>query len=373
MKVAMIGFRGIPHTYGGGEDLARYLAPGLVEKGHEVIVYCRRNLYSDRAPTYKGVRRIFLPTIEHKFLGQFIHATLAVLDVLFRGVDIVYIHTLPSGLHSIIPWIFGKTIVVNPNGFDWERAKWGKFGKAYFRLSVRVCLFTAKEFITDSKVIRKFYLDRFNRDSSFVAYGAELGYSTNPELLNEYNVKPFEYYLVACRLVPENNIDVIVRAFIKSKSEKTLLIAGRANYKSQWIKDLYALASKDKRVRFIGHIDDSQKLNELHCNCFAYLHGHSMGGTNPSLVKALGYGNCVIAFNTPFNSEVLIADDGKEYGILFNGEGDLIEKLETLEKNPGMAAHYRNNARLRISECYTYQHIIDGYEKAFKKALPISR
>lgn len=368
MKIAMIGLRGVPHTYGGGEDLVRYLAPGLAKKGHEVIVYCRKNLYKDRSPYYEGVRRIFLPTIEHKFLGQFIHATLAIIDVMFRGVDIVYIHTLPSGVHSILPWLFGKTVVVNPNGFDWDRAKWGTFGKMYFRLSARVCLITAKEFVTDAKAIQKFYIEKFNRQSSFVAYGAGYDFSEHPEVLETYNVKPFEYYLIACRLVPENNIDVIIKAFIRSKSTKKLLVAGRANFKSQWTEDLYAL--KDDRVKFLGHISDPEHIKELHCNCYAYLHGHSMGGTNPSLVKALGHGNCIIALNTPFNSEVLMADDGTEYGILFErDEQNLMERFEWIEKNPDVAQQYRSRARNRIKECYSYQHIIDGYEQAFNKAL----
>jgi len=368
MKIAMVGFRGIPHTYGGGEDLVRYLAPGLVSRGHDVIVYCRYNLFKNHDKYHKGVRRIFLPTIEHKFFGQLFHAFFSIIDLLFRKVDIIYIHTLPSGVYSIIPWIFNKRIVVNPNGFDWKRGKWGFFGKLYFRLSARICLFTAKEFITDSKAIRRYYLDSFNRDSTFVAYGTQIQKSENKEIINKYDVVGRDYYLIACRLVPENNIDLIIKAFSQTNSKKKLLVAGNANFKNSWVHNLYSI--NDPRIKFLGHISDQNMLKELHCNCFAYLHGHSMGGINPSLVKALGHENCVLALNTPYNSEVLISDNGVQYGIFFEKDyRDLKKIIEKLEANPSIAESYRQKATKRIYEAFTYGHIVSGYEKAFIKAL----
>jgi glycosyltransferase involved in cell wall biosynthesis len=369
MRIAMIGFRGIPHSYGGGEDLVRYLAPGLAERGHEVFVYCRSNLFrTDRAPVYRGVRRLFLPTFEHKFLGQFIHATLAAIDAMFRRVDIVYIHTLPSGIHSLLPWLTGRVIVVNPNGFDWERAKWGSIGKAYFKISLRVCLMTARHFVTDAKAIQTYYRERFQRDSTFVAYGAEPASSVKPELLKQLDVRPGEYYLIACRLVPENSIELMIRGFVSSNSRKTLIVAGSANYEDEWTRRLHNI--KDPRVRFVGHISDQELLRELHCNAFAYFHGHTMGGTNPSLIKALALGNCILAVESPFNREVLIDEHGRSFGLLFDREeGSVRAIVEQIEADDRRAQELRKAAPDRVRDAYSIEHIVDGYEQAFQLAL----
>lgn len=362
MKIAMIGFRGIPHTYGGGDEFVRYLAPGLVSKGHSVIVYCHSPLFTDKTLFYKGVRRIFVPTIDNKWLGQFIHATLSMLDMLFRGVDIIYVHTLPSGVHTIIPWFFRKKIVVNTDGLDWLRDKWGFVGKLYFQLSARVVVYTANELVSDACAIRDYYLTKFRRDSVFIPYGANIESSGNSEILEEFGLNPFEYYLVACRFVPENNIDLIINAFERFGTGKKLVIAGAPNYKSKYYEK--CRATLDSRILFLGHINDYLKVKELHCNCYAYLHGHSLGGTNPSLLKALGYGNCVIALNTRFNAEVLL----DRYGILFEKSvNDLISKLDNIDKHPEIATKYREIAPERIKENYSWEKIIDDYERLFLK------
>src|SRR5689334_22449156 len=143
MRIAMLGLRGIPHTYGGGEEFVRHVAPRLVAKGHDVTVYCRSGYYrQDRARHWQGVRRVFYPAPDHKSLGQFVHAALGTADALIRRPDVLYIHTLPSAPHSILPWLFGQRLVVNVNGMDWGRDKWGPVGKAYFRLAARVALRT---------------------------------------------------------------------------------------------------------------------------------------------------------------------------------------------------------------------------------------
>jgi glycosyltransferase involved in cell wall biosynthesis len=169
-------------------------------------------------------------------------------------------------------------------------------------------------------------------------------------------------------LVPENNIDLIVKAFKESKSKKTLLVAGAANYSNSWTKEL--LSIQDERIKFIGHVADSNEVRELHCNCYAYFHGHSMGGTNPSLIKALGCGNCIIAFDTPFNSEVLIADDGQRFGILFNKEkNNLRGIIDDIDADPDRASDLRKRSRNRIKDGYTCDQIVHGYEQAFRDAM----
>jgi glycosyltransferase involved in cell wall biosynthesis len=364
MRVAMIGFRGLPHTYGGGEEIVRNIAPMLVERGEEVIVYCRSNLFKDRNPLYKGVRRIFLPTIEHKFLGQLIHATLANIDVLFRHTDVIYVYTLPSGVHTILPYLFRKRIVVNTDGFDWTRAKWGWIARNYFRLSAWVVVHTATELLSDAEAMREYYLSTYNRDSTYIAYGANIVTSEHPEILEKYGLEPGDYYLIASRLVPENNAELIIKAFEGMKTTKLLAIAGAANFDSAWVRKLHS--TKDPRVRFLGQVSDPEHMKELNCNCYAYIHGHSAGGSNPALLKALGTGSAIAALDTSCNVEVLTGKDGKEYGLIFGADvDDLRKKMQWMEDNPEAVGKLRMESPDRIREAYTYEHIADEYHALF--------
>jgi len=366
MRIAMIGLRGIPHTYGGGEEFVRHAAPRLAARGHEVIVYCRSGYYPDRAPVWEGVRRVFYPAPEHKFAGQFVHSAFATLDAAVRRPDIVYLHTLPSGPHSLLPWLLRQRVVFNVNGMDWARAKWGPVGKAYFHTAVRIVLASARAIVNDSEAMRAYYLERFGRDSRFIAYGAEIDTASHPELLAPYGLAPRSYYLIASRLVPENNADLIIEAFLRSRSQRQLIVAGRANYSSPWVDAV--LATRDPRVRFLGHVEDAAVVRELHVSSYAYLHGHSLGGTNPALLKALGAGNCIVALDTPFNREVLVGNGGREYGVLFPRDVDALRQaIDAIDADPARAAGLRERAPDRIREAYTWDHITDEYERLFRE------
>jgi glycosyltransferase involved in cell wall biosynthesis len=208
--------------------------------------------------------------------------------------------------------------------------------------------------------MHRIYVDEFKTTSACIAYGANIENSQDPNIVRKYGVEPGKYYLIASRMVPENNADLIVSAFNRITTDKVLAIAGGTNYRSPFLDKLKALAGPN--VRFLGHVHDAQHVKELHCNCYAYVHGHMLGGTNPALVKALGYGNMVIALNTLFNKEVLQQD----YGLLFEmNVDDLAAKLQYIEDNPTTAREYRQRAPERIRQAYTWEHITDQYEEFF--------
>lgn len=371
MRIAMIGLRGIPHTYGGGEEFVRHCAPRLAARGHEVIVYCRRGHYVDRSPVWEGVRRVFYPAPEHKSLGQFVHATFGVVDAAWRRPDVLYVHTLPSAPHTILPWLLRQRIVVNVNGMDWARAKWGPVGKAYFQVAARIALRTATAIVNDSQAMRRYYLERFGRDSAFIAYGAEIDTESRPWLLAPLGLEPRSYYLIASRLVPENNADLIIEGFIRSNSPRTLVVAGGASYRDAWVERLRR--TQHPRVRFLGHISDFAVVRELHVSSYAYLHGHSLGGTNPALLKALGAGNCVLAYDSPFNREVLEGAGGERYGMLWSTPVELADAIRRIESEPGIAEDFRRRAPERIREAYTWDRIADSYEALFREVVERGR
>ena len=360
LRIALCGGRGIPHTYGGAEAFFVELAPRLVERGHEVIVYCRRSLFKERPSHYKGVRLIYLPSIETKELGTPTHTLACMIDRIFRKVDVMLVVNVANAFHCLIPRMLGEKIAINVDGLDWKRDKWGPIAKRYFYLNAKyVGAICPKGVITDAYEMQRIYLEDFHTHSACIAYGANIETSQRPEIIARYGLRPFQYYLIASRLVPENNADLIVAGFEKLRSNKLLVIAGNANYRSRFVEDLKK--TQDPRVRFLGHIGDAEHVKELHCNAYAYMHGHSMGGTNPALLKALGYGNCVLALETAFNTEV-IAD----YGMYFKHDvADMTKTLQHIEDHPGVAAEYRRRAPERIREAYTWGKITDQYEELF--------
>jgi glycosyltransferase involved in cell wall biosynthesis len=359
LRIAVLGSRGIPHTYSGYEAFIGEVGPRLVARGHDVLVYCRSSLFREKPKTYKGVLLIYLPSIETKTMGTVTHTLVSMWDAVFRRMDVIFVVNLVNAFHCILPRLMGKNVAINVDGLDWKRGKWGRFGKAYFYWNAkcvgRIC---PKGVITDAQEMRRIYLEEFRTPNVSIAYGANIEQTRNPGVVRHYGLEPSQYYLIASRLVPENNADLIVGAFEKVKTSRILAIAGNANYRSDFVNRLKK--TRDPRVKFLGHVGDVEHVKELHCNAYAYLHGHSLGGTNPALLKALGYGNCVLALATAFNREVL-----QDYGILFENDTDLVRKLHDVEEHPEVAAAYRLRAPQRIREAYTWDRITDQYEELF--------
>jgi len=370
MKIGVFGLWGmnVPDvSFGGFETGFSEISVRLVEKGHEVTIFCRKNSYplDKRLNSYRGVRLVYVPSVKSKNLGNIFSTSNALIHSFCQeDFDLYFFVNVGMGFHCLWAKLFGKKVILNVDGLDWKRAKWSLLGKVYFFLAAKTAVKFCNCLVSDSKGIQDFYNKEFNRDTVFIAYGANIETSQNSSLIEQYGVKPFQYYLIASRLVPENNPDLIISAFEKLNTDKKLLIAGGARYDDPFHQKI--MSTKDERIMFTGHIDSAETIKELHCNCYAYIHGHSVGGTNPALLKALGYGNCILALSVPYNSEVLL-----DYGITFNrNRVDLLNKLQFIENNPDLASEYRRLSPQRIREAYTWEFIVDEYEKLFKQFVP---
>lgn len=360
LRIAMLGSRGIPHTYSGYEPFLEEIGSRLVTRGHEVSVYCRKSLFRDRPSAYKGIRLIYLPGIENKTMGTLTHTLVSMCDVIFRATDVIFVVNVANAFPCVIPRLLGKKVAINVDGLDWKRDKWGPLAKKYFYWNAKnVGKICPHGVVTDAQEMQRIYLEEFGTRSVSIAYGANIETSTNPEVVRKYGLEPFQYYLIASRLVPENSADLIVRAFERVHTARVLAIAGSANYRSEFVEQLKRTSTH--RVRFLGHVSNPEHVKELHSNAYGYIHGHSLGGTNPALLKGLSCGNCVLALNTAFNREVL-----QGYGILFERDPlDLARKLQHMEDHPEQAAEYRIRAPQRIREAYTWEKITDQYEELF--------
>ena len=363
----MLGLYGMPLPqlhFTGFETAFGEIAPRLAAAGHEVTIYCRGSHYpqSLRVSEYKGVRLKYVPSPGGKNLSGLVATLLASLHAVAVGrYDLFFFVNVGMGHHAALCRMLGARVVMNVDGLDWKRAKWGPLARAYFRTAAHAAIKFCNRLITDAEAMREIYRKDFHKETTMIAYGAYVESSENPALIEQFGVEPNGYYLIASRLIPENHADLIILGFLESGTSKKLVIAGGANYDSPFHRRLREIAND--RVILTGHIHDQAVIKELHCNSFAYVHGHSVGGTNPSLLKAMGYGNCILALDTVFNREVLA-----DTGLFFPKEPRaLAELMRRVERDGALVEELRRRGPARIEKEYTWDKVSDQYDKLFRE------
>lgn len=362
MRIAIIGSRGYPYVYSGYETFVRELAERLVGKDISVTVYCHKNLFSTYPKRVNGIDLVYIPSIERKTLSQFVHSLQAVLHACFHRCDLIFVVNSANGPFGLFTRLFRRKTVINVDGVEWQRPKWKGLGAKYFYWASKLATKLFDVVVTDSLEMQKIYKKEFNRDSTVIAYGANIRYSKNARLIEKWNLKKHQYYLIVGRLIPDNNADVIVREFIKTRSCRKLVIVGDVPYKDEFAQRLKG--TEDPRLIFTGYVTDQDELAELYHHCFAYFHGHEFGGTNPALLKALAYGCAVLALDTVFSREVLKSG---EYGLFFNKSSDSIKNLiQEVEAHPRLLEGFRTRSRRRIEENYTWEKITNQYIQLFE-------
>jgi glycosyltransferase involved in cell wall biosynthesis len=251
---------------------------------------------------------------------------------------------------------------INVDGLEWLRPKWKGLGSVYFKWASKMATLFYDQIINDSDEMRKVYLNLFKRDSTVIAYGADIRKSINPDLINKWNLKQREYYLVIGRLIPDNNADLIIKGFLKSNSNKKLVIVGDVPYKDSYASNLKKI--NDKRLVFTGYVKNQDVLAELYHNCYVYVHGHEFGGTNPTMIKAMAYGSAILALDTVFNQEML--KKGK-YGLFFKKDlFSLTSLINNCEKENILINKLRQVSVNGISKKYDWDFVTSQYLEVFK-------
>ncbi len=362
MNIAIIGTRGYPCVFGGYETLVSELAPRLVERGNSVTVYCHRGFFKSRPEIVNGVYLKYFPSINTKNLSQITNSFLSTLHVLFSSNDIVFYVNSANGPFGLLTKLFRKKTVINVDGLEWLRPKWKGLGSKYYYFASQMATKLFDVVVTDSERMDEIYRNEFNVRSLVIEYGANLSASYKIGLIENNRLIPDEYYLVVGRLVPDNNISIIIQEFRCSGTKKKLVVVGDVTYDDPYAQSIKQI--RDPRIIFTGYINNPDLLNELYTNAYAYIHGHGYGGTNPALLTALASGCCVLAMDNVFNREVL---DEEEYGLYFNKDPQSLSRLiDFVEHHPAAIEIYREKSRNRIEERYTWAKIIDQYEELFR-------
>ena len=370
MRIAIFGARGVPAKWGGFDTFVTELTPRLARAGHDVTLFTMPK-YTDPevGNEYEGVHIVRLPTIYGKFTETVLHELFSSLYALTRPrQDIYYILGCRTVWAYLPHWVLRRRLVIHTDGLDWRRRKWGRFARAYLKLNYWLARKITSHLVSDSRELQKFYVEEYGTDSAFLTYGGHVLHvedeARHREILAGYDAKPGSYYLVVARMEPENNVDVIVREFERSGVKEPLLIVGGANYKSAYLERLQQ--TSDPRIRFLGPVYEPGHLNALHLGAKAYLHGHEVGGTNPSLLTAMGCGNLVLAHDVRFNREVLAGT-----GLLWTkNRGSLLAQLERVDRDSDvLRAGSAVACRERITEFYTWDKAARDQERYFRYVL----
>jgi hypothetical protein len=354
VKIAILGTRGIPNYHGGFEQFAEFFSLYLVGKGHEVVVYSSNN-HPFKNNTFNGVEIIHKKDPEKQIgtMGQFIYDLNCILDSRKRKFDVIL--QLGYTSSSIWHWLLPKSTIIltNMDGLEWKRSKYFKPVQKFLMFAEKLAVKSSDHLIADSIGIKEYLKAKYDVESYYIAYGADVFKEPNPNILAKFKVKPFQYNMLIARLEPENNIEIILDAVSKSNSKAPFLIIGKhdANNFGRYLKRKF---KKETRIKFIGGIYDINVLNNLRYYSNLYIHGHSVGGTNPSLLEAMGSNALILAHENSFNKYILGED-----AFYFKSMNDIKVCLDSISKSNYL--HFVNNNILRVREKYNWPIINNKY------------
>ncbi len=360
LKIALIGTRGVPANYGGFETCVEEIGQRLAAKGHHVVVYCRKSYYEDATPTYKGMKRVLLPNLKKKSLDTFSHTTLSALHALFQGYDVHMVFNAANAPFVLPLRLLGKKIAINTDGLEWQRSKWGFLGRSYYKFAEKFSCFMANRLVSDSKGIQDYYLARHGTESTEIAYGAYIQGSDTNKHLKRLGLEPGGYFLQITRFEPENHPLMTIEAFKKLETDKKLVLVGGNPYPSQYLESIESQTGGN--IMLPGYIYDKDVLRELWCRCHAYVHGNSVGGTNPALLQTMASGCFTLAYDVPFNRDVL-ADCGRFY----SDADSLAEMMRWSLEDTDKLDEYKAKSQERIRLHYDWDMITDKYEALFQE------
>lgn len=365
MKIAILGTRGIPNYYGGFEQFAEFFSVYLVENGHEVYCYNSHN-HPFQEKTFHGVNLIHQHDPEYKYgtFGQFIYDYNCIIDSRKRDFDII----LQLGYTSNSIWFFllpkKPIIITNMDGIEWKRSKYSLPVQQFLRFAERLAAISSDYLISDSLGIQKFLKRRYQKESTYIAYGAHPFSNPNEAILQEYNLEKGKYNMIMARFEPENNLDMVLEGVAKSQTKTAILVIGKHETKyGDYLKNKF---KEQENIRFLGGIYNLEHLNNLRYFSNLYFHGHSVGGTNPSLLEAMASRALIIAHDNDFNKAIL-----KSNAFYFSNPEEVKNIISVVQKNDNL--QFVQNNFEAIENEFNWDKINGEYLELFEKCISESK
>ena len=352
MRIGLVGTRGIPASYGGFETFAEELSTRLVERGHQVTVYCRER---EPGPQYRGVDRCYLPSIRHKYFETIAHTALSTAHLVTHRTDVALYCNGANAIFTPWPRLVGVPVALNVDGIERKRKKWNALARGWYLVSEWLSTFCPTVVITDALAIQDYYLERYRTGSTFIPYGAPVGKVETSAVLGDLGLEPGRFFLYVSRMEPENRALEVREAFEQVVTTLRLALVGDAPYAPQYIRRVRDTG--DPRIVIPGAIYGAG-YHELQSHCFAYIHATEVGGTHPALIEAMGRGALVLYRDTPENAEV--AGDA---GIPFEPDTLVAKMRLVLSMSEIERDRLRRRATERVREHYSWETVTDAYEK----------
>jgi glycosyltransferase involved in cell wall biosynthesis len=368
LKIAFIGTRGIPACHGGFETCVEEIGWRLSSRGHQITVYSEK--CNSGIKSYKGMSIVTVPHISIKGIDALIAAIFATIHaLLFDRFDFYMVFDNAKAPVLVLLGLCRKSYAINTDGLGWQRDKWGKFAKKYYKWTEWASTKLCKNIVTDSNAMRDYYVEHYKTNSTVIEYGANVPTPLSPEndrkLLDNWGITPYKYFLQVTRFEPENNPLLSMQAFLASGLDYKIVVVGGARGRSSYEELMIAMAEKDHRILLPGFIYDDIQLSALWRNCLAYIHGNHIGGTNPALLQAMAAGRPIIARDCVFNREVL-----GEFGYFYERNvKSLSTNMCNLVQNLNIAELLAKKALERVRNYYNWNRITDLYENQFFKII----
>lgn len=351
LHIGLIGTRGVPARYGGFETAVDEVGSRLASMGHHVTVFCRGA--EEPLAAHRGMDLVHLPVLPRRSLETLSHTTLSVLHRSVSSMDCAIVFNAANAPLLPVVRARGVPVATHVDGLEWRRTKWGPAGRRYYRACEALAVRWSDALIADAQGIADYYRLEFRAPTRLIAYGAPILDEPGSDRLEPLGLDPKGYHLVVARFEPENHVLEIVRGYVASGATRPLVVVGSAPYSDAYTRLVHEAA--DGRVRLLGGVWDQEQLDQLYAHALTYLHGHSVGGTNPSLLRAAGAGAPVIAFDVPFNREVL-----GDLGAYFARSGDVGGHIEAAEADVD-SADARGLATREAIRRYDWDDVADAY------------
>lgn len=359
LKIGILGTRGIPNQYGGFEQVAEYLSAGLMKRGHEVMVYnSHKHPYKENQWNGVPIVHCFDPEYFLGTAGQFVYDLNCILDARKRNFDIILMlgYTSSSVWKALYP---SKSIIIsNMDGLEWMRAKYSKPVRRFLAFAEKLAVTSSHYHIADSEVIKEYLDKKYNINSKFIAYGADMHHGIDENLLLEYKLTKKDYFVLMARMEPENNIEMLLDGFCLSNSRKKFIVIG--NITNGFGKYLYHKFKHEERIVFLGALFDQPKIKSIVKFSAVYFHGHSVGGTNPSLLEAMAAEAFIAAHSNPFNKSIL-----GENALYFTNAQEVCEIIT--RHNEWVNEAFIQSNFSKITTDYTWDKIIGQYDLFFRE------
>tara|TARA_B110000003_G_C16593214_1_gene512649 strand:+ start:451 stop:1545 length:1095 start_codon:yes stop_codon:yes gene_type:complete len=358
LKIAILGTRGIPNNYGGFEQFAEYVSERLVGKGHEIFVYNSHN-HPYKYSIWKGVNIIhcYDPEFLMGAAGQFIYDFNCILNCRKNNFDII----LQLGYTSSSIWNFlipkNVVLVTNMDGLEWKRSKFSSRVQKFLKYAEQIAVKKSHYLIADSIGIKEYLKEEYKISSEYIPYGSYLMGEPVPNILKEYNLEEYSYDIVIARMEPENNVEMILEGYLHSNKDRIMVVIGSLNTKfGEYLFEKY----QNNKIFFLGFISGIDKLNSLRYYSNLYFHGHSVGGTNPSLLESMASDSLICAHENIFNRSIL-SDDA----YYFNNSKEVTSLIDNVSKT--QSSHIIENNKKKIKDLYSWDKITKDYNDFFEK------